>query len=202
MSYIVHPGSVHISRQESKRTVQRFLHQNWRENVVVIHGRFVEQSGGEVPIVRSKILKRNIAESEIIQLRLRGENFLYLVPDVVQTHLAQIKTTCCKFDDEVPFMWPRETRPDLKRSEVGLGGVKFVHVVNDREIRISRPDIKSDQTPWGDGGTDTLLPSLPKKIPFHRLILTNIQVIVEPHPHVTKYLPRIPLAHVLDRGVL
>lgn len=47
------------------------------------------------------------------------------------------KLLTCKFDDEVPFMWPRETRPDLKRSEVGLGGVKFVHVVNDREIRIS-----------------------------------------------------------------
>lgn len=27
--------------------------------------------------------------------------------------------------------------PDIKRGEVGRGGVKFVDVVNDREIRIS-----------------------------------------------------------------
>lgn len=46
------------------------------------------------------IIYRNIAESEIIQLRLRGENFLYLVPDVVQTHLTQIKTTC--------FIWMKQ----------------------------------------------------------------------------------------------
>lgn len=47
------------------------------------------------------------------------------------------KLLTCEFDDEVPFMCPRETRPYFKRGEVGLGGVKFVHVVNDREIRIS-----------------------------------------------------------------
>lgn len=43
----------------------------------------------------------------------------------------------CEFDYEVPFMFSRETRPDIKRGEVGRGGVKFVDVVNDREIRIS-----------------------------------------------------------------
>lgn len=50
------------------------------------------------------------------------------------------KLLTCEFDDEVPFMCPRETRPDIKRGEVGRGGVKFVDVVNDREIRISLKD--------------------------------------------------------------
>lgn len=47
------------------------------------------------------------------------------------------KLFICKFDDEVLFMWFCEIRFDFKCSEVGLGGVKFVYVVNDREIWIS-----------------------------------------------------------------
>lgn len=42
------------------------------------------------------IIYRYIAESEVIQLRLRSENFLNLVPDVVQTHLTQIEANCFK----------------------------------------------------------------------------------------------------------
>lgn len=64
------------------------------------------------------IIYRNIAESEIIQLRLRGENFLYLVPDVVQTHLTQIKTTCFKWMKQKCKQILQETaknrRPRLK----------------------------------------------------------------------------------------
>lgn len=41
-----------------------------------------------------------------------------------------------ELDDKVLFMFPRETGSDVEGGQVGLGGVQFVDVVDDGEVRV------------------------------------------------------------------